>query len=65
MIIRIIILAINLGIGAFVFYRCGRQSAYNNLVRAYKKVCQSEERLWRAIDMLEQKNTCDGKEENK
>lgn len=65
MIVNIIMLVINLVIGAFVFYRCGRQSAYNDLVKAYKRECETVRKLWAAIDMLEQKNTCDGKEENK
>ena len=61
MIVNIIMLVINLVIGAFVFYRCGRQSAYNELMSAYKRVCQQNEKLWRLLG----DNTCDGKEENK
>ena len=61
MIVNIIMLVINLVIGAFVFYRCGRQSAYNELMSEYKRVCQQNEKLWRLIE----DNSCDGKGENK
>lgn len=64
MIVSLIVLAINSAIGAFVFYRCGRQSAYNDLVKAYKLECQENDRLWVAIEELEKRleNSCDGKE---
>ena len=61
MIVNIIMLVINLVIGAFVFYRCGRQSTYYDLMSEYKRVCQQNEKLWHLIE----DNSCDGKEENK
>lgn len=59
-----ILTAINLVLMGVVWYRNGRQSAYDDLVKAYKRACQENALLWATIDKLEKrlKNSCDGKE---
>ena len=63
MIVSIIILAINLAIGAFVFYRFGRQSAYNDLLKAYTLVCKQRDKAFEMVDYLDSvlKGDCNNK----
>ena len=53
MIVSIIILAINSAIGAFVFYQFGRQSAYNDLLKAYTFVCKQRDKAFEMVDYLD------------
>ena len=63
MIVSIIILVINLVIGAFVFYRCGRQSTYNDLLKAYTLVCKQRDKAFEMVDYLDSvlKGDCNNK----
>ena len=59
-----ILTAINLVIMGGVWYRIGRQGAYDDLVKAYENVCQDNEKLWSVVKILKDRlaNSCDGKE---
>ena len=63
-VVNVIILAINLVVLGVVWYRVGRQRAYDDIVNAYKYVCQDNERLWSVVRTLKDRlaNSCDGKE---
>lgn len=67
----IILTVINTLLAWIVFYRLGRQSVINNLLKAYKEECRNSEAgmeiiysCKKRIRQLEEKlaNTCDGKE---
>lgn len=60
----IILTVINIVLVGFFFYRIGKQSVINDLIKAYKEVCKDNEEQRIIIKCLQelQKNTCDGKE---
>lgn len=60
----IILTVINIVIAWFLYYRIGKQSVINDLIKAYKEVCKDNEEQRIIIKCLQerQKNTCDGKE---
>lgn len=67
----IILTVINIVLAWFFFYRIGKQSVINDLIKAFKEECQNSEAgmeiiyaLKERIRQLEEKlaNTCDGKE---
>lgn len=49
----------------YLYYRIGKQSVINDLIKAYKEVCKDNEEQRIIIKCLQErlKNTCDGKEE--
>ena len=63
MIVSIIILSINLVMSVFVFYRFGRQSAYNDLLKAYTLVCKQRDKAFEMVDYLDSvlKGDCNNK----
>lgn len=65
MTISIILTVINIVLAWFLYYRIGKQSVINDLIKAYKEVCKDNEDQRIIIKFLQerQKNTCDGKEE--
>lgn len=71
MTISIILTVINIVLAWFFYYRLGRQSVINNLLKAYKEECKNSKAAMeiiysckKRIRQLEEKlaNTCDGKE---
>lgn len=71
MTISIILTVINIALAWFFYYRLGRQSVINNLLKAFKEECKNSEAAMeiiysckKRIRQLEEKlaNTCDGKE---
>ena len=63
MIASIIILSINLVMSVFVLYRIGRQSAYNDLLKAYTLVCKQRDKAFEMVDYLDSvlKGDCNNK----
>lgn len=60
----IILTVINIVLAWFFYYRIGKQSVINDLIKAYKEVCKDNEEQRIIIKCLQErlKNTCDGKE---
>lgn len=60
----IILTVINIVLAWFFYYRIGKQSVINDLIKAYKEVCKDNEDQLIIIKCLQerQKNTCDVKE---
>lgn len=67
----IILTVINIVLAWFFFYRIGKQSVINDLIKAFKEECKNSEAAMeiiysckKRIRQLEEKlaNTCDGKE---
>lgn len=60
----IILTVINIVLAWFFYYRIGKQSVINDLIKAYKEVCKDNEDQRIIIKCLQerQKNTCDVKE---
>lgn len=60
----IILTVINIVLAWFFYYRIGKQSVINDIIKAYKEVCKDNEDQLIIIKCLQerQKNTCDVKE---
>lgn len=60
----IILTVINIVLVWFIYYRIGKQSVINDLIKAYKEVCKDNEEQRIIIKCLQErlKNTCVGKE---
>ncbi len=65
MVLHIISIIFNSLVGMFVFYRFGRQSAYNDLLKAYTLVCKQRDKAFEMVDYLDSvlKNDCNNKAE--
>lgn len=50
MIFDIITIVFNILLGWFVFHRFGRQSAYNDLLKAYTEVCKQRDMAIEQVD---------------